>query len=162
LDADCHNIWARWGNHFSQLFNSDISDVRQTELHTAEPLVPELSSFEVELDIEKLKSHKSQGTDQIPTELRQAVGQFTLGSINLLFLFGVMRNCLRSGSNRSFYLSIRRTIKQIAVIIGAYHFANNVQNIIQNPTVKVNFICNGNDTGQQNLTFFFCPMNSNR
>ena len=124
--------------------------------------MPELSSIEVELDTEKLKSHKSPGTDQIATELRQAVGQFTLGSINLLFLFGVRRNCLRSGSNRSLYLSIRRTIKQIAVIIGAYHFASNVQNIIQNPAVKFNSICNGNDTGQQNLTFFFCPTNSNR
>ena len=57
-------------------------------------------------------------------------------------------------SNRSLYLSIRSTIKQIAVIIGAYHFANNVQNIIQNPALKFNSICNGNDTDQHNLTFF--------
>ena len=41
LDADCHNIWARWGNHFSQLLNMHgFNDVRQTELHTAETLVP--------------------------------------------------------------------------------------------------------------------------
>jgi len=31
-----------------------VSDVRQTEIHTAEPLVPEPSVFEVELAIEKL------------------------------------------------------------------------------------------------------------
>jgi hypothetical protein len=30
-----------------------INDVRQTEIHTAEPLVPELSTSEVELTIEK-------------------------------------------------------------------------------------------------------------
>jgi len=56
-------------NHFSQLFNvHGVSDVRQKEIHTAEPLVPELSVFEVEMAIEKLR-HKSPGIDQIPTEL---------------------------------------------------------------------------------------------
>jgi hypothetical protein len=37
--------------------------------HTAEPLVPEPSALEAELAIEKLKSHKSPGIDQIPAEL---------------------------------------------------------------------------------------------
>jgi hypothetical protein len=32
-----------------------VNDVRQTEIHTAEPLVLELSAFEVEMAIEKLK-----------------------------------------------------------------------------------------------------------
>ena len=36
-------------------------EVRQAEIDTAEPLVPEPSDFEVELAIEKLKSHKSPG-----------------------------------------------------------------------------------------------------
>ena len=36
---------------------------------TAEPLVPEPSALEVELAIEKLKSHKSPRIDQIPAEL---------------------------------------------------------------------------------------------
>ena len=44
------------------------------EIHTAEPLVPELSVFDVELAIEKLKSHKSPGIDHIPTELIKAGG----------------------------------------------------------------------------------------
>jgi hypothetical protein len=39
---------------------------------TAELLVPEPSSFEVEIAIEKLKRYKSLGTDQIPAELIQA------------------------------------------------------------------------------------------
>jgi len=43
-----------------------VSDVRQTEIHKAEPLVPELNAFEVEMAIEKLKTQKSSGTDQIP------------------------------------------------------------------------------------------------
>ena len=72
-------------NHFSQLFNvHGISDVRQTAIHTAEPLVPEPSAFEVEMNIEKLKSRKSPGIDQIPAELIKAgVEQCTLRSINL-------------------------------------------------------------------------------
>jgi hypothetical protein len=35
----------------------------QKKIHTAEPLVPELSAFEVELAIEKLKGCKSLGID---------------------------------------------------------------------------------------------------
>ena len=46
-----------------------VSDVRQTEIHTAEPLVPEPSVFEVKMATEKLKGHKSPGNDQIPAEL---------------------------------------------------------------------------------------------
>ena len=38
------------------------------------------------------------------------------------FLFGIKRNCLRSGRSRSLYLSIRRGIKQTVITIGAYHF----------------------------------------
>ena len=65
-----------WRNHFSQLFNvHGVSDVRQTEIHTAEPLVAEPSACEVEMFIEKLKRHKSAGTDQIPAELIKAGGR---------------------------------------------------------------------------------------
>jgi hypothetical protein len=53
----------------------EVNDVRRVEIHTAEPLVPEPSALEVELAIEKLKSHKSPGIDQIPAELIQARGK---------------------------------------------------------------------------------------
>jgi len=66
LVADSHSILTRWRKYFSQLLNvHGVNDVRQTQIHTAEPLVPEPSAFEVEL----AKSHKSQGIDQTPTEL---------------------------------------------------------------------------------------------
>jgi hypothetical protein len=52
-----------------------VSDVRQTEIHAAEPLVPELNAFEVEMAIEKLKTHKSSGIDQIPAELIKTGGR---------------------------------------------------------------------------------------
>jgi len=76
LVADSHRIMARWRNHFSQLLNvHGVNVVRQTETHTAEPLVPEPSAFEDELATEKLKSHKSPGIDQIPAELIEAGGR---------------------------------------------------------------------------------------
>jgi hypothetical protein len=54
--AVSHSILARWRNHFSGLLNvHEVVDVRQTEIHTAEPLVTERSAFEVDLAIEKLK-----------------------------------------------------------------------------------------------------------
>ena len=52
--TDSRSILARWRDHFSQLLNMrGFNDVRQAELHTAEPLVPEPSAFEVKLAIEK-------------------------------------------------------------------------------------------------------------
>ena len=62
--ADSHSILARRRNRFSQLLNvHGVNDVRQTEIHIAKHLVPEPSAFEIELAIEKLKSHKSTGID---------------------------------------------------------------------------------------------------
>ena len=56
LVTDSHNIWARQMNHFFHLLNvHGVNDVRQTELHTAEPLVPEPSAFDVEMAVGKLK-----------------------------------------------------------------------------------------------------------
>ena len=61
LVTDCHSILARWKNHFSQLFNVyGVSEVRQREIQAAEPLVPELSAFEFEIAIEKLKDTNHQ------------------------------------------------------------------------------------------------------
>jgi len=73
LVADSHSIVARWRKYFSQLFNvQGVKDVRQAEIHTAEPLVPEPSAAESELAIEKVKNHKSPGIDQIPAKLIKA------------------------------------------------------------------------------------------
>ena len=124
LVTDSHRILATWRNHFSQLLNVlGVNDIRQIEVHAEEPLVSKPTAFEDEMAIEKLKRQKSQGTDQIPAELiRVEIEQFALRSMNLLILFGIRRNCLWSGRSRSLYLSIRRVIKQIVVIIEAYHF----------------------------------------
>ena len=79
-----------------------VKDFGKAEIHTAEPLVPEPSASEIELAIKKVKSHRSPGIDQIPAELVKAgVEQHTWRFINLLFLFGRRRNCLKSGMSRS-------------------------------------------------------------
>jgi sorting nexin-29 len=59
-----------------------ISDVRQIELYTIEPLVPDPSPFQVEIAITKLKKHKSPGSDQILAELIQAGGKILLSVIH--------------------------------------------------------------------------------
>jgi hypothetical protein len=52
-----------------------VSGVRQTEIHRAEPLVPDLSPCEVKTVTAKLKRYKLPGSDQIPTEMIQAGGE---------------------------------------------------------------------------------------
>jgi hypothetical protein len=85
LLADSHNILNRWKNYFSQLLNvHTVSDVRQIEVHTAEPLIPGPSRLEVEIAIAKLKMYKSPGRDQIPAELIQAGGEMLLSTIHKL------------------------------------------------------------------------------
>ena len=67
LVADSYSIVDRWTNCFSQLLNVlAVNDIKHTDIHTAEPLVPEPRAFEFDLAIEKLKSHKSPGIDQFP------------------------------------------------------------------------------------------------
>jgi hypothetical protein len=70
LLADSHNIVNRLKNYFSQLLNVHrVSDVRQMEKHTAEPIVPDPSPFEVEIAIANLKRYKSPSSYQILAEL---------------------------------------------------------------------------------------------
>ena len=74
-----------WRNQFSQLFNvHGVSNVRQTEIHTAEPTVPEPSAFSVESATEKLKGHQSPGTDQIRAEMMKAGGRTIHSEIHKL------------------------------------------------------------------------------
>jgi hypothetical protein len=72
-------------DYYSQLLNvHNVSDVRQTEVHTAEPLVPVPSHLEVEIAITKLKKCKSPSSHQIPAELIQAGGKMLLSAIHKL------------------------------------------------------------------------------
>jgi hypothetical protein len=85
LLADSQNISNRWKNYFSQLLNMhNVSDVRQIDVLTAEPLVLGPSRLEVEIAIAKLKNYKSPGSDQIPAKLIQAGGEILLSAIHKL------------------------------------------------------------------------------
>ena len=63
-----------------------VKDVGEAEIHTAEPLVPEPSASEVELAIDKLKSHKLPGIEQIPAELIKAGGRTIYLEIHKLII----------------------------------------------------------------------------
>jgi hypothetical protein len=60
--------------------------IRQTEMHTAEPFVPDPSAAEAEVAIRNLQGYKAPGSDQISAELIQAGGRgyCVLRYINLL------------------------------------------------------------------------------
>ena len=60
---------------FSFMNVCGFNDVRHTEIHTAEPLVPEPSASAVDMAIEKVCLKKSPDTDQIPAELIKAGGR---------------------------------------------------------------------------------------
>jgi hypothetical protein len=72
-------------SHNTSLHLHNVSDVRQTEVHTAEPLVPCPSRLEVEIAIAKLKKYKSSGSDKTLAELIQAGGEILLSAIHKLF-----------------------------------------------------------------------------
>jgi hypothetical protein len=82
LVTDSKSIFFRWKKLFSQLFNvHGVSEVKQREIQTAEPLVPEPSTFEVEMAIEEVQRHKS-GTDQSPEDLIKARDRTIRSEIN--------------------------------------------------------------------------------
>jgi len=72
--------------------------------------------------IEKPERHKSPDTDQITEELIEEGGSKIPSEIrNLFALCGIRRNFLSSGRNQELNLLRMRVIKQMVVIIEAYH-----------------------------------------
>jgi hypothetical protein len=66
---------------FSQPLDAlGCTEVRKTEVHTAEPIVPEPIEFGFKMTIEKTKGHKSPGIDHIPAEMFKAGGK-TISSV---------------------------------------------------------------------------------
>jgi hypothetical protein len=61
-----------------------VHEVRQMDIHTAEPLMPEPSLVEVKIAIGKLKTYKSPGAEQIPAELIKAGGETLYSEIHRL------------------------------------------------------------------------------
>jgi hypothetical protein len=85
LLEDSYNILNKWKNYFFYLLNEhNVSDVRQIEIHTAEPLVSDTSHLEVDISIANLKKCKSPGSDQILAELIEAGGETLVSVIHKL------------------------------------------------------------------------------
>jgi hypothetical protein len=83
LLVDFNNILNRWMSYFSLLLNvHNANDVRQIEIHTAEPLVPGPSNLEVEISIAKSKKYKSPGSDEFLAGLYQAGGEILVSVIH--------------------------------------------------------------------------------
>jgi hypothetical protein len=85
LLPDNHKILNLWKNYLCELLNvHGECAVRQNEIHTAEPFVPDPDASVVEVAIGKLKSYKSPGVDQIQAEIIQAGGETLLSEIHKL------------------------------------------------------------------------------
>jgi hypothetical protein len=82
LLVDSCNILDRWKSYFCQLLN--VHRVRQIEIHTAEPLVPDPSPFEVVIAVAKMERYKSPGSDQILADFIQAGGEILCSKIHKL------------------------------------------------------------------------------
>ena len=73
--------------------------------------------------IGKLKRHNSPGIELIPTELIKAGGTKILSEINkFIYCIWNIEELPEKWKSRSLHLFIRRVVKQVVVIIGAYHF----------------------------------------
>ena len=143
LFADPHSILARQWKYFSQLRNiHGVNNVRPTDIRTTEPLVPEPSDFEFQLATEKLKTHKSPDSDQIPAELFKAWSRKIRHQIHKLII-----SIWNKERKESIILPIYEFKKDDKIHCGNYrgnNVANYVQYFIQHPAVKVNSICRGN------------------
>jgi len=64
-----------------------IRDVRQTEIYTAESLVPEPSAFAIEVSVQNLRRHKSPVIGQIPADLIKARSRTVLSEIHKLITY---------------------------------------------------------------------------
>jgi len=136
---------ARWRNYFSQLLNvHERNDVRQAEIHTVEPLVPEPSAFEVELAIGKLKIHKSPGVDQIPTELIKAGGRTICNAVHKLIISILNKEELPEEWKESIIVPIYK--KGDKTDCNNYRGIS-LQNFVQHPALKGNSICGGSYWG---------------
>jgi hypothetical protein len=99
-----------------------VSDDRQREIHTAEPLVPEPSPFEVENAIANFRKYKSPGSDQILAELIQEGGETLEFEIhNLINSIWSKEELPDSERRLLLYQFSRRVIKLTVVILEAYH-----------------------------------------
>jgi hypothetical protein len=119
-----------------------------TEIHTAEPFVPDPTPLEFGIAVAKLKHYKSPSSDQIRQNLfKQEMKRYSLRSINSLILFGVRKNCLISGMSPLLFWFKRKAIKLTVVIMEGCHCYRFHTKFIQYPSLKNKSICRWNYWG---------------
>jgi hypothetical protein len=107
---------------------NSVIDVRQTEVHTDEPLVPGPSRLEAEIAIAKSKKYKSPGSDKI-AELIPAGGEILLS-----------QNYLIRGRSLLFRQFKKWGIKFTVVITVGYHCYRFHTNVFKYTSLKVKSI----------------------
>jgi hypothetical protein len=99
-----------------------VSDVRQMEVYTYEPLVSCPSCLEVEIAILKFKKYKSPGSDQIPAELIQAGGEALLSAIRKLINSIWNKEELSAQWKESINVPVHKRVTKLnVIIIVVYH-----------------------------------------
>jgi hypothetical protein len=104
-----------------------VSDVRQIEIQTAEPLVSRTrttspSHLEVEIAIATLKKYKSPGSDQILAELIQAGGKMFVFAIHkLINCTWNRKNSLIIDWKESVVIPIHKRSDKPDIVIVGYH-----------------------------------------
>jgi len=150
LVAGIYIILSMWRNNFSQQLNvHGVKVVRNLELHTAEPRMPEPSAFEDEMTIEKSKRHKSPDADQIPAELNKAERRQIRSEIHKLnnsiwFTEGLPEE-LKESITVPIYKSGNETDCSTYRYIPL--LSTTCKILSTQPAVKVNSICRGNYWG---------------
>jgi hypothetical protein len=114
----------------------NVSDVRQIEVHTAEPLVLGRSRLEVEIAIAKFKKHTSPVSDQILAEQIQAGGEMLLSAIHKLVNSTWNKEQLRNQWKETIIVPIHKQSDKTDVT-----GINIIHNFIEYPRLKVKSVC---------------------
>jgi hypothetical protein len=126
-----------------------VKDAGQTEIHTAEPLIPEPSASEFELVIDKIKRHKYPSIDQIPAELIKVGCRTICFEIHKLITSIWKKEKLPEEWKYSIIVPIDKNGDKTDCnnCRGHTNFAKHLKNFIQHPALKVNSVSEGNYRG---------------
>jgi hypothetical protein len=123
-----------------------FSDVRQAEIHTAKPLVPEPIVFKFKKAIKNIKRRKTQDIDQNPVEFTQGRGRTNRSEIhkriNSLWNKEELPDEWKESITVPIYKKGDKT--DCSNYIGISLLSNYVQNFIQHLAVKANSVRKGN------------------
>jgi hypothetical protein len=111
-----------------------VNDVRHIEIHTVEPLVPNPTTFQVQIAIANLKRDREPGSDQIPAELIQAGVETLLSEIHKFIHFVSNEEEFPDQRKESVIIAVYK--KRVKNDCNNYCGISLLQNCIQYPSVK--------------------------